>query len=54
MPCLTSSPSEGCELGPQRFVDLARGVNGVGFRLAAKIDGISPVQPISLGLIFSL
>lgn len=28
-------------------MDLARGVNGVGFRLAAKIDGISPVQPIS-------
>ena len=36
-----------CGLGAQRFVDLARGVNGVGFRLAAKIDGISPVQPIS-------
>ena len=30
-------------VGAQRFVDLARGVGGVGYSLAAKIDGVSPV-----------
>lgn len=28
----------------QRFIDLARGVDGVGYRAAAKIDGVSPVH----------
>ena len=32
-------------VGAQRFVDLARGVDGVGYSLAAKIDGVSPVMP---------
>ncbi len=31
-------------IGAQRFADLARGVDGVGYRLAAKIDGVSPVN----------
>ena len=30
-------------VGAQRFADLARGVEGVGYSLAAKIDGVSPV-----------
>lgn len=31
-------------VGAQRFADLARGVDGVGYSLAAKIDGVSPVS----------
>lgn len=33
-------------VGAQRFADLARGVEGVGYSLAAKIDGVSPVKPL--------
>lgn len=36
-------------VGAQRFVDLARGVDGVGYSLAAKIDGVSPVRPQGSG-----
>ncbi len=39
--------TRGCGARAQRFLDLARGVDGVGYRFA-KIDGISPVCPAPL------
>ncbi len=38
-------------VGAARFADLARGVGGVGYSLAAKIDGVAPVAPCSQKLL---